>query len=780
MEKTSVTNEYGYTHQTGYPAPFDEEEKQWLAEKGVNTTYTYGSGIEVPIHPSCVVCQARNIIKYEGHPNLDGKKPFIVNCKGIAGALPPGSNDIIKRFSTEKNMSYDRAKLLIRSAIDPVAWCELMFGFNDQDSEWNLRWYQKEVLRCSAKRIVLRLGRRSGKSFSMALKLLYEAFTQTVSRGLDSEGQKVNSGPQIIIATPFQAQLTNLFDEMEKLLKRNIDLSNKVKSKHGGSLYTKSPFFLLELTNGATISGFVTGVEIRQDGSAAGSLRGQNANTIYIDEMDMIPEEVLEKVIIPILATLPGTSFYATSTPIGKTGKFFDLVKNRPDFKEMWLPSTVLPHWDEFKGELEYTSADDDGFKAEYMAEFVESTSGVFKSEDVVHAMRNYTYDNSDPSDAMWWRSYAGIKNRAQDIVTVIGIDWNKNAGSEFVVVCYDQVNHRWWVAESYNVASGKFNSVEFKNQVWRLNFKWKPDWIYADEGYGHHIIDDIHFEAHRITVLANHPDAQVRAAVTAFDKSKMQLGTKLKKFNFSQKVELVNPVDNTLLERTGKEFLVENTVRVFEEQRIGFPANDSTLRTQMLNYVVLRRHKTNNRPVYGMKNPNIGDHRLDALMLALGGLFLERHPLYSRNMAIGIGEAGLVKKEDLQVRADENPGQLTGFGVELLRIKRGTTSEGTSVSEMMNIEEQLKNPPGYQPGGSRKSFPSNPMGPSSSPSSVFEELWERSSSSNGYESDTRPLYELREQRRKSTPKPRGDNTSSAFVMKKSGRNSNRGRSGAW
>ena len=37
-------------------------------------------------------------------------------------------------------------------------------------------------------------------------------------------------GPSIMIVTPYQAQLTNIFEEMEKLLKRNIELRSEILS----------------------------------------------------------------------------------------------------------------------------------------------------------------------------------------------------------------------------------------------------------------------------------------------------------------------------------------------------------------------------------------------------------------------------------------------------------------------------------------------------------------------------------------------------------------------
>lgn len=734
-EKLYVENQYGYKHAGPNPKPLTSNEKDYLKRFGYKATFEYEPGVEVPLHPMCVNCQARHILKYKNHPNVKDGKPFQIKCKGVPGQLPPGVSDVVKKYVTEKNIDEDRAKLLVKASVDPVAWAELMFGFSDKTPGWTLRWYQKEQLRCTAARMVLREGRRSGKTFIMALKLLFHAFNDLIEKGTDGEGKIIKQGPNIIAVTPFQAQLTNLFDELEGLIKRNPDLASKVTTKHAGSLYVKTPFFRMEFNNGATISGFVTGVEIRQDGSAAGSIRGQNAQIMYVDEMDMIPPDVIDKVIIPILFTPNCRGFYVTSTPIGKAGKFFDLCKNRPDFKEDYLPTTVLPHWDEVKSELDYSDPTDDAFITEYMANFIESATGVFKSMYVYNAMYNYNYEDAEPGSA-WWNSYAKVRARS-DLITCIGIDWNKNAGSEFVVVRYDPAANIWWVAEAVNVSANKFNSVVFKEQVIALNFKWKPDYIYADEGYGHHIIDDLLWEAHRITV---------HGSKTILDQETAKIGQRLKKFNFSQKVELTDPVRGNLFTRTGKEFLVENAVRVFESERLRFPQNDNTLKSQLLNYVVLRRHITNNRPVYGMRTEKLGDHRLDALMLALGGLFLEKHPLYSPLARRSLGAPGLLTKEELERRSGDGDEidqilakGIPGVGIEVTKFIRGNTPEDDKLVRAVYAAEQQQQQTPYTRHGERRG--DFPIAGNNKSKSVFDELWERADSTAGYDTDTRALH---------------------------------------
>ena len=101
--------------------------------------------------------------------------------------------------------------------------------------------------------------------------------------------------------------------------------------------------FKLSDNTKAKISGFVSGLGVKTDGSGGGTIRGQSADIIYLDEMDMIPEEILEKVVTPILLTRSDTIMVATSTPIGKKGKFHEWCLERADYKEIAIRLQCFP-----------------------------------------------------------------------------------------------------------------------------------------------------------------------------------------------------------------------------------------------------------------------------------------------------------------------------------------------------------------------------------------------------------------------------------------------------
>lgn len=649
-KKLYTTNEYGVRYQDPQ-ARLDEEDIAYM-----NKVHK----IKTDVHRTCINCQSRQIIKYETATDKEGKslKDFRVPCSYIARALPVGSAGVIENLMADRGISRERATLVLRATQDPVAWAELMFDFDDKTkgtaNEWYLRDYQKDILRCTSRRIVMRAGRRIGKSFSIALKLIYLCFTQRISRG-SSDGTERSTGPSVLIVTPYQSQVTNIFEEIESLLTRSPDLAKEITSGTNGNLYVKTPFLRMEFSNGAKISGFVSGVGTKTDGSAGGTLRGQSSDIIFLDEMDMIPDEVLQKVILPIMATRAGTSMIATSTPIGKRSTFYKWSLADPTFKEDHLPSTVLPQWNETK-DLLIGDSTAESFAAEYMATFIEGGFGVFKPTLVWQARQDYSYDQTIQQSYL--KKQLGVQ-RPEYLLKCIGIDWNKNAGSEFYVVGFDIDKGQWIGLEATNVSASEFSSVKWKEEVIRLNYKWKPDFIYADEGYGHTIIEDLKLMAHKVRMS---PKPTLQHVETA------KLVDRLVSFNFSSKVELRSPIDGTIISKSGKDFLVENTIRAFEDGKICFPVGDEQLRKELMNYVVLRRTPTTNKPIYGPENTNVGDHRLDAFMLAVGGLYLEHSEYSASNMAAG--RPGLLSKEMLEARTPVTE----ATGVEtIMGLQKGT-----------------------------------------------------------------------------------------------------------
>lgn len=636
VESLYETNKFNYKYVRLDKKPPDRLVKAYKEKYDINTN----------CHHSCHTCQITQIHKYKDQLERDNEKLkketgeglkqwFPVVCKFIPKGLPKSFN---ADFEALKNSGIEtkRAKRILLSSIDQAAWAELMFGFDDDSQlepdikeHWYMRWYQKHIIRCTANYKVLRAGRRVGKTAAACIMLLEKAFNTKVFGGLNSKGEKTYRGPEIMVVTPFQSQIATIFSELERFLKLNTDLMSEVIPR-GNKLYTQTPPMKMEFTNGGSIIGYVTGANNKEDGSGGGSIRGETAEIIYMDEMDMIPEYILQSAINPIMISKPDTQLIASSTPIGKKASFYKWCNETPRFKEIYVPSTVLPQWSMFEPQI-LDESSEEAFKAEYMADFITESYGVFKSQYIAAARWNYNYLQTH--DAAWWSST--WRENFYSFRICIGIDWNKNDGTEFCVAAYSPITGKFWVLEATNISPSQFSGQAYRDEVKRLNYKWNPHYIYADEGYGHTMIEDLQLEALHLSAKEIKSD---------WEKSIAGIVDKLTPINFSSKLELYNAATGTYVDKGAKEFLVENAVGIFEREMIRFAEDDHVLLKQLGNYIVVKRGE-NGKMVYGLQNESIKDHRLDAFIVALGGLAIKEsmyaYALNAASRTFIVGEDG-------------------------------------------------------------------------------------------------------------------------------------------
>lgn len=120
---------------------------------------------------------------------------------------------------------------------NPTLWAKTYLN-------WEARDYQIDILDQGrkGKKIVLRLGRRLGKTECMCILILWYAYTQINA----CDENKYD----IIIITPYEAQVDLIFDRLKQL----IDLSPVFKGMIKRDVYHR-----LELTNGTKIKGFTAG-----------------------------------------------------------------------------------------------------------------------------------------------------------------------------------------------------------------------------------------------------------------------------------------------------------------------------------------------------------------------------------------------------------------------------------------------------------------------------------------------------------------------------------------
>jgi hypothetical protein len=573
----------------------------WIpVAKSLVDKYVERYGLETQCASECVNCQITHIEKYkEKYPNhvnqsykmfLDAvandrvatpSHPFQISC----GYIPEKADYLgFLDDNTRANLTEQQDKA-IRAVKDPVSFAQQYFN-------WNAFKHQELMLRCQSKNKVLRWGRRSGKSESSAIEILWHAITKNRQVLDPVSGNTVTSGLKILVVAPFESQVMNIFDMLLLFLRRNPETDKLIAT------YRKSPYHYLELTNGARISGFTTGQ------NDADSLRGQDAHFIYLDECDyMGPGDY--KTIMAIKSSHQDVLIRASSTPKGVREKFWEWCTNNPQWKEFYFPSAVIDrtpyeisrkNWRQMRMELRPEYSFDDWMQ-EIMAIFVNNVSGVYAPSLVTKAMKDYTYLDMRQQHAM---------NNFISWKFSIGVDWNSNVGTEICVLGHHR-SHGFRVMEMVNVPKQQSTQLKGLEAIVDLIKFWKPTYVYVDAGHG-----ATNWEMLRLW--------SVSQEVGTYERN---LESRIKKYEFGSKVEIRDPVSGILVSHPAKAYMVENSVRKFEDEVIELSAHDDKIRKQLLNYIIKSRSEAG-KPIYGFENKLIADHALDALNISLVAFALE------------------------------------------------------------------------------------------------------------------------------------------------------------
>lgn len=466
----------------------------------------------------------------------------------------------------------------IKQVMSPVYWAEKNIDVNQQDPMKRLyvnRWYQSMQLVCSASKKAIRCGRRSGKSYGL---------------GIDIANRLVqNSNYQILVVTPFLSQAKELTNVVKKILRSLGDTIGTWDDLVERSV--TSPYQEIQMKNGSTFKAFTAGND------NANAVRGQGAHLIIIDEADFLTQEAFDS-ITAILMDKPNTEIICTSTPMGE-GLLYKF-SNSKDYKEFHFPSFVIPHYNddmdkEFRNSLSMMA-----YLQEVMAEFGVSDNSVFDT-DLVN--RSTTIGTSASIHDV-------VLNRDRYIVS-LGCDWNADkVGTRICVIAYDKIDKKVVIANLSNVRREGWTQVAAIDKIVELNRLYVPDYIYVDEGFGEANVQQLKLIAVNLfgKVPAGHPDLRLRNVTPV---------------NFSSTLELRDVMTGEMRKKYFKNFIVETTKRALETGLLAFKDPVAApIVEQMKNYVVKSR-LANGREVYEAKSSEIGDHDLDAFMIALAGLQL-------------------------------------------------------------------------------------------------------------------------------------------------------------
>lgn len=487
--------------------------------------------------------------------------------------------DPIKALKVDDFESTEEYQELLMIA-DPVTWAYSKFA-DDAGNGWRARWYQEEIMSCTALKKVVRAGRRCGKTEAICVIMLW--MTQT------------NNDYSVLVICPFEAQVNLIWDKLEHFINQCPEVQRSIRRS------TKSPEHRLEFNNGSKIIGFSSGA---QSSARSDKVRGQDAHYIVLDEADYLAASDVEA-ILAILASHPNCGLWASSTPVGWHMKFYQwCVQKDLGFKEFHFVSQESPSWGEKAEHFFRTNYDAVTFDHEFLAEFGIQEAGVFRNDLIDKSIMDYQLP----------RPKTGPGTRV-----VIGVDWNgQDVGCHIVVVEAVQSTKglKYLLLEKAIIKGAEFTQHASVAKIMELDEQYGADFIYVDHGYGEVQVEML------LMAGKNYP--------------KSRLHKKTKAYAMGGRIEIRDPLTNQMIKKAAKPFLVNNCARSLEQGLLVLPQSEDTqvlvesvegqetrqhagIIQQMRNFSI-ERYSSTGLPTYSQGE----DHTLTAFMLAITGFILE------------------------------------------------------------------------------------------------------------------------------------------------------------
>jgi hypothetical protein len=197
-----------------------------------------------------------------------------------------------------------------------------------------------------------------------------------------------------------------------------------------------------------------------------------------------------------------------------------------------------------------------------------------------------------------------------------MGCDWNHDKiGTRIVVLAFDTVARMFFILEKAQVSKEGWSQIMAMNRIMDMNRKYIFDYIYVDEGFGSTQIQMMKKHAYDNfgRLPSNHPDLKL-AEINAI--------------NFSSTFEINDPFTGKPIKKHMKPYMVNNLVKLIERGMLKIdPVADKAIVEQMKGYE--EKRSPSGKPVYQAANEQIGDHDLDALMLAALGFNFQFSELF-------------------------------------------------------------------------------------------------------------------------------------------------------
>lgn len=227
----------------------------------------------------------------------------------------------------------------LKKLLDPIFFSYKILNFVPFE-------YQEKLLMDDSKRICACMGRQTGKSTTISAKAIHFAMVNP------------NTNTLIVSATLRQSML--MFDKILSFVYTSKSVRQSISYRSRTRIQLKNGSWIIALPCGRT----------------GATLRGHTANLVILDEAAFIPEEVINNVVLPMLATTKG-SCWMLSTPYDR-GHVFYKAFNNTSWSVYHLPSSVNPLISREFLEEQKKLIGETNYRQEYEAQFVDDVNAYF------------------------------------------------------------------------------------------------------------------------------------------------------------------------------------------------------------------------------------------------------------------------------------------------------------------------------------------------------------------------------------------------------------------
>ena len=449
---------------------------------------------------------------------------------------------------------------------------------------FSANYVQQQILNSNERYNVIRVHRRAGKSYSLAILALHTAV--------------MLRGGQVLIIAPAAVQVQEIFTTIREFIRVNDWIQELVASD------TKAPAQRIEIEIGnqrSRITGITAGSSNKSGGKSS---RGQGADLFLVDEGAYLHDDDWTA----LTAIMKGDSYrrnsvkvFVASTPAAPVGRYYDYCTS-PKYT-MWNRIHVgLPDNPEISAEEVVATRElcsDLEWVSEYLADFPEIGNTVFKKEDIEGAWLEYSYKHAYNTELE-----ARLKNIPVTRPRTMGVDWDKHqadgSGPNISIVELQEDNS-YKLIYRREIPQSIYCLTEACKQVIELDKIFKPRQIFVDRGYGEMQME--HLELH---------------AKATRDQ---ELAKKLHGVTFSDKIDIIMPLGGTH-KKDFKEAMINLMNKLFEDKKIITPTGDEKgdkiLYNQLLKFKVKTQTASHITYVDGF------DHAISSLGLACMAMHLK------------------------------------------------------------------------------------------------------------------------------------------------------------